>query len=85
MDNLCHDVCVCCVLNLERNPLNKEKVKAGLAIAKLSGNTDHLWSAEYTDTDVKHIMKYIEFPVYASRGLEITQEGERILNDISMR
>ena len=65
--------------------MNKGKVKAGLAIAKLSGNTDHLWSAEYTATDVKYIMKYIEFPVYASRRLEITEEGERILNDISMR
>ena len=65
--------------------MNKERVKAGLAIAKLSGNTDHLWLDEYTDTDVKHIMKYIAFPVNASRGLEITEEGERILNDISMR
>jgi hypothetical protein len=84
MDNLCVHNFLRCVPCLERITLNKERIKEGLALVKISGDIEHLTDAKYNTEDVDEVMKHVRY-AYADNVARLSVEGEELLNDISMR
>jgi len=63
---------------------NLERVKEGLALIKLTRDTTQLENSNYTSAEIIEIMKHVRFLV-GTEEIQIGKEGEKILNDLSMR